>query len=77
VSEIIGVKLGDTVLVGAPFVHLHGKGRKQRTVPLWRSTVSDRARLRLNPDLAPIRPYRLTGAASRRAPTSRSAWRWR
>jgi site-specific recombinase XerD len=33
-------------------VHLHGKGRKQRTVPLWRSTVRQiRAWLRLNPQL--------------------------
>jgi site-specific recombinase XerD len=57
VSEIIGVKLGDTVLVGAPCVHLHGKGRKQRTVPLWRSTVRQlRAWLRLNPQLQPDSP---------------------
>jgi len=57
VSEIIGVKLGDTVLVGAPCVHLHGKGRKQRTVPLWRSTVRQlRAWLRLNPQFQPDSP---------------------
>ena len=35
-------------------MHLHGKGRKQRSVPLWRSTVKViRAWLRLNPDLGP------------------------
>ena len=52
VSEIIGVRLADVVLDGAACVHLHGKGRKQRTVPLWRSTVKTvRAWLRLNPDL--------------------------
>ena len=40
VSEIIGVKVGEVVLdEGAACVHLHGKGRKQRSVPLWRSTV--------------------------------------
>ena len=39
VSEIIGVRLADVVLDGAACVHLHGKGRKQRTMPLWRSTV--------------------------------------
>ena len=38
-SEIIGVRVADVVLDGAACVHLHGKGRKQRTVPLWRSTV--------------------------------------
>ena len=39
VSEIIGVTLADVVLDGAAYVHLHGKGRKQRTVPLWKETV--------------------------------------
>lgn len=51
VSEITAVKVGDVVLdAGAACVHLHGKGRKQRSVPLWRSTVKAvRAWLRLNP----------------------------
>lgn len=51
VSEITAVKVGDVVLdPGAACVHLHGKGRKQRSVPLWRSTVrAVRAWLRLNP----------------------------
>ena len=54
VSEVIGVKVGDVVLAPAACVHLHGKGRKQRSVPLWRSTVKViRAWLRLNPDLTP------------------------
>ena len=50
VSEIIGVKVGEVVLDdNAACVHLHGKGRKQRSVPLWRSTVKAvRAWLRLN-----------------------------
>ena len=50
VSEIIGVKVGDVVLDdGAACVHLHGKGRKQRSVPLWHSTVKAvRAWLRCN-----------------------------
>ncbi|HEY2926784.1 tyrosine-type recombinase/integrase [Piscinibacter sp.] len=39
VLEITGVRLADVVLDGAACVHLHGKGRKQRTMPLWRSTV--------------------------------------
>ena len=52
VSEIIGVRLGDVVLDGAACVHLHGKGRKQRTMPLWRTTVKAvRAWLRMNPEL--------------------------
>lgn len=54
VSEIIGVRLADVVLDGAACIHLHGKGRKQRTMPLWRSTVKViRAWLRLNPELGP------------------------
>jgi site-specific recombinase XerD len=54
VSEIIGVRVADVVLDGAACVHLRGKGRKQRSVPLWRSTVKEiRAWLRLNPQLLP------------------------
>jgi site-specific recombinase XerD len=57
VSEIIGVRLADVVLDGAACVHLHGKGRKQRTMPLWRSTVKAvRAWLRFNPGLLPASP---------------------
>ena len=53
VSEIIGVRVIDVVLDGAPCVHLHGKGRKLRSVPLWKTTVIEiRAWLRLNPTLS-------------------------
>jgi len=50
VSEITGIKVGEVVLDdGAACVHLHGKGRKQRSVPLWRSSVKTiRAWLKLN-----------------------------
>jgi site-specific recombinase XerD len=63
VSEIVGVKIGEVVLdEGAACVHLHGKGRKQRSVPLWRSTVrAIRAWLRRNPQLdsdSPLLPNR-------------------
>ena len=52
VSEIIGVRVLDVVLEGAACVHLHGKGRKERSVPLWKSTVQEiRAWLRINPRL--------------------------
>jgi site-specific recombinase XerD len=52
VSEIIGVHVADVVLDGAACVHLTGKGRKQRSVPLWRSTVREvRAWLKRNPQL--------------------------
>lgn len=53
VSEIIGVRVADVVLTGGACVHLHGKGRKQRTTPLWKSTVKEiRTWLRSNPTMA-------------------------
>ena len=62
VSEIIGVHVADVVLDGGAYVHLHGKGRKQRSVPFWHTTVAEvRAWLRLNPTLrgaAPLLPNR-------------------
>ncbi len=70
VSEIVGVKVGEVVLDdGAACVHLHGKGRKQRSVPLWRSTVrAIRAWLRRNPQFgsdSPLLPNRDSQAMSR------------
>jgi len=62
VSEIIAIRVADIVLEASPCVHLHGKGRKQRAVPLWKSTVQEtRAWLRRNPTLcadAPLLPNR-------------------
>jgi len=63
VSEVIGVKVSDVVLdASAACVHLHGKGRKQRSVPLWRSTVKAlRAWLHVNPQFeatSPLLPSR-------------------
>jgi site-specific recombinase XerD len=76
VSEITGVKVGDVVLnEGAACVHLHGKGRKQRSVPLWRSTVKAvRAWLKPNPQLeatSPLLPNRNGHAMSRSNVTKR------
>ena len=70
VSEIVGVKVGDVVLdSAAACVHLHGKGRKQRSVPLWRSTIrAIRAWLRCNPQFdsnSPLLPNRDGQAMSR------------
>jgi integrase/recombinase XerD len=39
VSEVIGIRVKDLELDVTSSVRLHGKGRKQRTVPLWRDTV--------------------------------------
>jgi integrase/recombinase XerD len=40
VSEIIGILRRDLSLTTSPFVQLHGKGRKDRSVPLWRTTAT-------------------------------------
>ena len=69
VSEIIGVRVVDVILDGAACVHLHGKGRKLRSIPLWGKTVVEvRAWLRLNPTLrgeAALLPNRNGQAMSR------------
>ena len=69
VSEIIGVRVVDVVLNGAACVHLHGKGRKLRSIPMWDATVTEiRSWLRLNPTLrgeAALLPNRDGQAMSR------------
>lgn len=52
VSEIINVRVIDVVLDGSACVHLQGKGRRKRSIPLWKSTVvAIRAWLRTNPNM--------------------------
>jgi site-specific recombinase XerD len=52
VTEIVRLRVVDVVLDSAACVHLQGKGRKQRSVPLWKTTVLEiRAWLRANPQL--------------------------
>jgi site-specific recombinase XerD len=41
VSELLGLKISDVRLGSqndAAYIHVHGKGRKERQVPLWKST---------------------------------------
>lgn len=40
VSEMIRLRVADVLLDRAHAVHLHGKGRKERVIPLWKSTVT-------------------------------------
>ena len=40
VSELIGLRLDDLKLQPQPTVLIHGKGRKQRCLPLWKETAS-------------------------------------
>ncbi len=77
VSEIIAVQVSNVVLDGAACVHLHGKGRKQRSVPLWPSAAKEvRAWLKLNPQLrstAALLPNRNGEAMTRDNVTKRLA----
>jgi integrase/recombinase XerD len=61
VSEITTLKVRDVTLGQAAYILIHGKGRKQRTVPLWKSTARDLKRWlsdnRLSDD-APVFPNR-------------------
>jgi site-specific recombinase XerD len=69
VSEVIGLRIDDVVLGEAPCVHLHGKGRKQRSVPLWKSTANDiREWIRIDQERAgrsPLLPTREGHAMTR------------
>jgi len=62
VSEIIGIRVADVVLGPTSSIRLHGKGRKQRSLPLWKSTAGTvRDWLHLNPHLqaeSPLLPRR-------------------
>lgn len=41
VSELTGLRVRDVLLDRQTAVHLHGKGRKQRVIPLWKNTASE------------------------------------
>ncbi|MGH3907951.1 MAG: site-specific integrase, partial [Pseudonocardiaceae bacterium] len=40
VSELTGLRVRDVLLNRQTAVHLHGKGRKQRAIPLWKNTAT-------------------------------------
>lgn len=40
VSELLGLRCTDVVLENQPAVHLKGKGRKERTVPIWKQNAT-------------------------------------
>lgn len=62
VSEIIGVRVADVVLGPTSSIRLHGKGRKQRSLPIWKTAArAVRDWLHVNPQLqadAPLLPCR-------------------
>jgi integrase/recombinase XerD len=39
VSELVGLKLDDIEFQPHPMVHVHGKGRRERVLPLWKETA--------------------------------------
>jgi len=74
VSELIGMTVGDVVLDRSSSVRIHGKGRKERTVPLWRTTARQiRVWLRQNPCARdrPLFPNRTGGPMTRTGVTDR------
>jgi len=67
VSEIIGLRVSDLCLESKASLLIHGKGRKQRTVPLWNSTKHHLKKwlFRLAPDSGPLFPSRCGRPLSR------------
>ena len=68
VSEITGLRVRDVLLDRQTAVLLHGKGRKERAIPLWKSTATELRgwlhRTQLGPD-APVFPNRAGAPLSR------------
>jgi integrase/recombinase XerD len=68
VSELTALRVRDVLLDRQTAVHLHGKGRKQRVIPLWKTTA---AQLRAWLDqitsepAAPVFPNRAGGPLTR------------
>jgi integrase/recombinase XerD len=40
VSELVGLQLGDVTLQPQPSILVHGKGRRERSLPLWKVTAT-------------------------------------
>lgn len=68
VSELTGLRVRDVLLDRQAAVHLHGKGRKQRVIPLWKNTAAELRgwlnQLNATPD-APVFPNRAGEALTR------------
>jgi integrase/recombinase XerD len=68
ISELLGMRVGDLTLAPSAWVRIRGKGRKERSVPLWNNTAKDLKRwLRVYPraDDQPLVPSRSGGALTR------------
>lgn len=77
VSEVIDLRIGDVVLDVSPVAHLRGKGRKRRSVPIWKATAATlRHWLRHLPragESDPLFPSSSGGKLSRSSVTERLA----
>jgi integrase/recombinase XerD len=74
VSELIGMRIRDLLLGPSAAVRIRGKGRKERSVPLWPSTATQlRCWLREQPrgPEAPLFPNRSGGPLTRTSVTER------
>ncbi|WP_430691584.1 hypothetical protein [Mesorhizobium vachelliae] len=76
VSEAIGLRVGDVIIDGSAVAHLHGKGRKERSVPLWHGPTPPQlatpvGRPGRRPFLVP-EPRRRAHGALERYPASRN-----
>lgn len=74
VSELIGMRVADLSLDSTASVRIRGKGRKERSVPLWRNTATQLRRWLRQPQRKPDQPLfpnRLGGALTRAAVTDR------
>ncbi len=69
VSELVGLPLAHVFLHRAPSIRVHGRGRKERSLPLWKETTTDlRAWLAISgPARAPELFVNAEGAAMTRA----------
>lgn len=72
VSEITGLRVRDVSLDHQSAVHLHGKGRKERVIPLWKNTATELRAWLGKIDAAPGAPVFPNRAGS---PMSRSGVR--
>jgi site-specific recombinase XerD len=65
VSELTGLRVGDVDLGASASVRLHGKGRKEPSVPVWRTTAAQLRRWLSRLDRQPDQAL-LTGASGTR-----------
>lgn len=74
VSELTGMRVADLSFETGPAIHIHGKGRKERQVPLWPATARQlKAWLRQHPreSQQPLFTNRRGGALTRIGVTER------